>query len=141
MSEENVGIVRQAFAEFGKYAGTALQAFLEEEARAGRIAPDAELDFSAMYPDAPIIRGVDAWFGYLASMPWGRSVRLEPERFFDVDDERVLVFVHVTAEGEGSGVPVEMRNAYELTIRDGVLVRWKVYPDRAKALEAAGLSE
>lgn len=45
-------------------------------------------------------------------------MRLEPERFFDVDDERVLVFVHVTAEGEGSGVPVEMRNAYELTIRD-----------------------
>ena len=87
MSQENVEIVRQAFAEFGESAGTALQAFLEEEARAGRIAPDAELDFSAMYPDAPIIRGVDAWFGYLASMPWGGSVRLEPERFFDVDDE------------------------------------------------------
>jgi hypothetical protein len=74
-------------------------------------------------------------------MPWGRSVKIEPERFFDVDDERVLVFVYVTAEGEGSGVPVAVRNAYELTIRDEVVVRWKVYADRTRALEAAGLSE
>jgi hypothetical protein len=74
-------------------------------------------------------------------LPWGGSLTLEPERFFDVDDERVLVFVRVTAEGEGSGAPVEMRDAHELTIRDGVFVRWKVYADRAEALEAAGLEE
>jgi ketosteroid isomerase-like protein len=138
MSKENVELARQAWDRLGGLADTA---FLEAEERAGRIAPDAELDFSAMYPDAPILRGVEAWLGYLRSMPWARSVKLEPERFIDVDDERVLVFIHVTAKGEGSGVPVETRNAYEFTIRDGVLVRWKVYADRAKALEAAGLSE
>jgi uncharacterized protein len=59
----------------------------------------------------------------------------------DVDDERVLVLVRVHAEGKGSGVPVELRNAHEFTIRDGMLVRFKVYGDRAEALEAAGLSE
>jgi ketosteroid isomerase-like protein len=74
-------------------------------------------------------------------LPWGRSVKLEPERFFDVDGERVLVFIHVTAEGEGSGAPVEMRDAHELTVRDGLIVRLKVYADRAKALEVVGLSE
>jgi ketosteroid isomerase-like protein len=137
MSEENVEFARQAWARVGGAADTA---FLEEEARAGRIAPDAELDFSAMYPDGPILRGIEAWLGYLRSMPWGGSLKLEPEQFFDVDDERVLVFVHVTAKGEGSGVPVEMRDAHEFTIRDGVLLRWKVYADRAEALKAAGLS-
>jgi ketosteroid isomerase-like protein len=134
MSQENVEIVRRAFAEFGLSG-------VEEAIRAGLVAPDAELDFSAMYPDGPILRGPEAWRGYLDSMPWGKSTKVDPERFFDVDDERVLVFVHVTAKGQGSGVPVEVRNAYELTIREGVFVRWKVYADRAVALEAVGLSE
>jgi ketosteroid isomerase-like protein len=105
------------------------------------LAPDAELDFSAMYPDGPILRGLDAWVDYLGAMPWGRSVRLKPERFFDVDDACVLVFMHITAEGETSGVPVAIRNAYELRLRDGVVVRWKVYADQAEALEAAGLRD
>jgi ketosteroid isomerase-like protein len=58
-----------------------------------------------------------------------------------VDDERVLAFVPATAEGKGSGVPVENRTAHLFTIRDGVFARWKVYADRAEALEAAGLRE
>jgi hypothetical protein len=31
--------------------------------------------------------------------------------------------------------------AYEVTIRDGIVVRLKVYTDRNEALEAAGLQE
>jgi hypothetical protein len=38
-----------------------------------------------------------------------------------------------------SGVPVEMRDAHELTIRDGVLRRVKVHPDQQKALGDLGL--
>jgi ketosteroid isomerase-like protein len=136
MSRENVEIVRRAFAKFG-LSPTGV----EEAARAGLLAPDAELDFSALYPDGPIIRGLEAWRGFVDSLPWGRSLKLEPERFFDVDDERVLVFMHATAEGEGSGVPVEIRTAHEFTIWDEVVVRVKVYANRPEALEAAGLSE
>jgi uncharacterized protein len=136
MSRENVEIVRRALAKF-----SATRAGLGEAARAGLIAPDVEIDYSALYPDGPIIRGLEGWREYLDAQPWGRSVKLEPERLFDVDGERVLVFVRVTAEGEGSGVPVEMRNAHEFTLRDGVCVRWKVYADRNEALEAAGLAE
>jgi ketosteroid isomerase-like protein len=136
MSQENVEIVRRMFAYFGEYPTTEA---LRQAVRDG-VAPDAELDFSAMYPDGPILRGEDS-FDYLDSLPWGRSVRIQPERFFDVDDERVLVFMRVTAEGEASGVPVGLRKAYEFTIRDGVSVRWKVYADQAEALEAAGLRE
>jgi ketosteroid isomerase-like protein len=74
-------------------------------------------------------------------VPWGRSLRFEPERFLDVDDERVLIFIRVTARREGSGVPVENRVAHDYTIRDGVLTRWKGFADRSEALEAAGLQE
>jgi ketosteroid isomerase-like protein len=73
--------------------------------------------------------------------PGGRSLKLAPERIFDVDDERVLAFVQASAEGEESGVPVVGRSATEFTIRGGAIVRVKLYKDRTKALEAAGLSE
>jgi hypothetical protein len=81
---------------------------------------------------------------YAASAMRGPGVdrfRFEPERWFEVDDERVLVFVRVTATGQGSGAAVEVRNAREFTIRDGLIVRFKVHPDRSAALKAVGLSE
>jgi ketosteroid isomerase-like protein len=53
----------------------------------------------------------------------------------------VLVFVRVTATGQQSGVPVEIQSAHEVTIRDGLIVRFKAYSDREQALEAVGLSE
>ena len=68
-------------------------------------------------------------------------ISFEPERFFDVDDGRVLVFVRVSATGQGSGTPVEIRAAHEFTIRGGRVVRFKAYANRADALEAAGLRE
>ena len=67
------------------------------------LASDAELDFSALYPDGPILRGLEAWRGFADSLPWGGSLKLASERIFDVDDERVLVFVHSSGQGEGSG--------------------------------------
>ena len=136
MSEENVEIVRRAFADLGPYP-----ARVEEGALDRLTAPDIEIDVSAVYPDAPVFQGLEAWRDFMGSLPWGGSLKLEPEQYFDVDDERVLVFMRVTAEGEGSGVPVDMRNAHEFRIRDGLCVAWKVYADRTEALEAAGLSE
>jgi ketosteroid isomerase-like protein len=132
MSQENVEIVRRAY-EAGSRGD--LAAALE------RLAPDFELDLSSLYPDAPIVRGVGELLRWTYSGPWGGSVHLHAERFFDLDEERVLVFVRVTATGEGSGVPVELRVAHELTLRNGLVVRCKVHADRAEALEAAGLSE
>jgi ketosteroid isomerase-like protein len=110
-------------------------------ARAGLITREAEFDYSVLYPDGPVVRGVEAWRDYADSLPWSRSLKLAPERFFDVDDQRVLVFVHASAEGEGSGVPVERRSASESTVRDGAIVRVKLYLDLMEALEAAGLEQ
>jgi len=129
MSQENVEMVRSSYAQSGLAA------------LADRVAPDAEFDLSAMYPDAPILRGIDDLLRFRQTGPWGRSLHFEPERFFDIDAERVLVFVRVTATGEESGVPVEIRSAHEFTFRDGMLVCLKVYGDRDEALEAVGLRE
>ena len=132
MSQENVEIVRDIYAdERGVTDGAG-----------GKVAPDAEFDFSAAYPDMPVMRGIDELRRFRDSGPWGGfPIHFEPERFFDVDEERVLVFVRVSATGASSGVDVETRAAHELTLRDGRVVRVRVFGDRDEALEAVGLSD
>ena len=104
------------------------------------IAPDAEFDFSEVYPDMRVLRGAAAVRRFRDTGPWvGSPIHLEPERFFDVDDERVLVFVQMSATGTESGVQVELQAAHELTIREGRLVRFKSYGNREQALRAVGL--
>jgi ketosteroid isomerase-like protein len=100
--------------------------------------PQTEFDFTDTYPDGKVMKGMDGVRRAASNWPWG-DLAFEPERFFDVDDERVLVFIHATATGEGTGIPVERRTAHELTFREDNLARFKVYSDRDDALEAAGL--
>src|SRR5215204_5980820 len=99
MSQENVEVVRSLYAD-----PRGLTA-----AGPGTVAPDAEFDFSEVYPDSPIMSGVEELLSFRDSGPWsGSPIRFEPERFLDIDDERVLVFVLVSAKGHASGAPVEL---------------------------------
>jgi ketosteroid isomerase-like protein len=132
MSQKNVEVVRSIYADPGGLTATA----------SGKVAPDAEFDFTAVYPDRPVMRGVEELRGFRDAGPWGGSpIRFEPERFFDVDDERVLVFARVSATGHESGAEVEIQVAHEFTIRHQLVVRFKVYGDREQALEAVGLRD
>jgi ketosteroid isomerase-like protein len=124
-----VEIVRQAFASDGPLTSSK------------QLARDAEFDFSALYPDQPVLRGVEAMRAFRDAGPWGRSISFKAERYFDVDDQRVLVFVRATASGQRSGTPVETLVAHECTVRDGLVVQVKVHPDRAQALRAMGFSQ
>jgi hypothetical protein len=136
MSQENVELVRRFYADFGLSPR-----LVEAAVPAGLMAADVVIDYSALFPDGRVVRGAEAWGRYADSLPWGGSLKVAAERIFDVDDERVLVFVRARAEGEGSGAAVEGRTAAELTISAGVIVRVKLYKDRTEALKAAGLSE
>jgi ketosteroid isomerase-like protein len=129
VSQENVEIVREAFASAGPLTSAA------------QLSPNAEFDFSALYPDKPVLRGVEEMRAFRDTGPWAGSISFEPERFIDVDDQRVLVFVRATAAGTRSGTPVEAQVAHEFTVREGVIIRVKVYPDRSLALKAVGLEE
>jgi ketosteroid isomerase-like protein len=132
MSRANVEMVRRLYADPRGLPAAA----------SGSVAPDAEFDFTAVYPDRPIVRGVEEAVRFREGGPWrGAPIHFEPERFFDVDEERVLVFVRVSATGHESGAQVESPTAHEFTIRDELIVRLKVYGDRDQALQAAGLSE
>jgi ketosteroid isomerase-like protein len=130
MSKENVETARSLFAASNPLGELA-----------ARMARDIEFDFTAIYPDRPVLRGLGEMRRFRDESPWGTSMHFEPQRYFDVDDDRVLVFVRATATGMGSGAPTDSHIAHEFTFRDGLIVRIKVYLDRAEALEAAGLAE
>lgn len=133
MPEENIDVVRRAYdpANRGVFDTDLLLAL------AAYVTADTEFDFSEVYPDGTVLRGLDEARRLISNWPWGK-LHFEPERFIDVDGERVLVFVRATATGAGSGIPVERRTAHECTFEEGRLVRFKVYPDREAALEATG---
>jgi ketosteroid isomerase-like protein len=128
MSQENLDIVRRGFLDPAPLTDGTL------------IAADAQFDFTDIYPDQPVLRGIEEMRHFRDRGPWGRSIHFEPERYFDVDDERILVFVRASSTGRASGAAVESRVAHEFTIRDGLIVRVKVYGDRSTALKAVGLA-
>ena len=130
MSEKNVEAVRESYETPGALFAT----------WAGRMAPNIEFDFTAAFPERPVLRGIEQLRKFREEGPWA-ELSFEPERFVDLDDERVLVLVRGHATGKGSGVTVEIRAAHEFTIRNGLLVRFKVYANQAQALQVAGLSE
>ena len=130
MSEENVKIVRDAFAAFERGDVTELLDLMTDDLVTHRIDPD-----DAMY------YGKEGFFEAMAE--WVEDFddwTLTPEEFFDASGG-VVVRVRQTARGRTSGVPVESLMWLDLQIVRGRVARLTFHTDPAKALEAAGLSE
>jgi ketosteroid isomerase-like protein len=64
----------------------------------------------------------------------------ETEAFLEAGDKVVHLDV-IGGVGKTSGAPVARQTATVYTLRGGKIIRARMFLDRAKALEAAGLSE
>ena len=64
----------------------------------------------------------------------------EPEEVFESGDQVVAV-VRTRARPRGSSAEIEIRTGHLWTFRDGKVASMRLFPQPAKALEAAGLSE
>ena len=131
MSQENVEIVRDAYARYN--AG-------ERSPELWFWHPDAEYHAAREDPDSAVHRGIDAIRQQFAS--WHEAY---PDLRVDVLDARgngdlVLLWVRFVGHGAASGIPLEMELAHLYTMRDGKAAKVVEYMDRDEALEAAGLS-
>ena len=93
--------------------------------------------------DGAVSRGIDqvakAWTAFLEA--WDHFATVA-EEIVDADDDRVLAWVQFQGRGRGSGAPVaDFSGAQVFTFRDRKVIRLELFTSRAKALEAAGLSE
>ena len=134
MSEENVEVVRELYEHWarGQYGPPSL---FDPEVVLGRYG-------SALGTLEGEWRGFEAIGSALREylMAW-EEIRNTPERFINLDGDRVLVLDVQTGRGKNSGVTVERETAWIFTLRDGRIVRLEGYWERAEGLKAAGWSE
>src|SRR5215218_3320833 len=124
MSEENVQIVRQA-----------LEAFMRGDNETALAFYDPEIEMRGAIDPAKVYRGRDGVIAFFRDWlsAWD-SFTAEVEEWIDTGDQ-VIAIVHDRARGKLSGVDVEQRNAHLWTIRDGKLLRLRIYPSKTEALK------
>jgi ketosteroid isomerase-like protein len=132
VSPENVEVVRRVIEAVNRRD---LDAALRDTP------PDATIDMShARGPDAGIYTGHDAirrFWTYMTE-PFDQQT-IVPDEFIP-HGEHVVVPMTARMTGRG-GIKVEAKIAVVVTLRDGRVVRWTMYQDRAEALKAVGMEE
>jgi uncharacterized protein len=132
MSEENVELVRRGHEAFRDSGEDAIFEYL-----------DADIEMTPVEDllDAGTFHGHDGVHRFFQTLreAFG-DFTWEPQEFLDQGDH-VVVATRFVAEGRGSGAPVEAMIYNVWTVRQGKAVRVHGYLSRARALEAAGLSE
>jgi ketosteroid isomerase-like protein len=81
--------------------------------------------------------GLRGWLG-----AW-EELRVAADEYRELDDERVLVLVHVGGRGKTSGLELEQmgaRGALLFQVRSGEVTRILVYFDRARAFADLGVT-
>jgi ketosteroid isomerase-like protein len=63
------------------------------------------------------------------------------EKLLPAPDGRVVSLITHRAKGRESGLPMHLPMALIATLRNGKIIRFDAYDDRAAALDAAGLHE
>ena len=134
MSAQNVEIVRRIYAEFERGDFAAAVEWYAPDIRFETYMPDASENVTAQGL-AALRTFMREWLGQ-----W-ENYRVIADEFREVGDDRVFVGGRQAASGHQSGVEVESPGFSVWTFRDGKVVSLFLHYDRAKALEAAGLSE
>jgi ketosteroid isomerase-like protein len=142
MSQQNIELVRASLEAYRQPEMMALLANGELDMSA--IDPQVEWDASRlteMIPDlAEVYRGHEGvrnyWRGWFEA--WS-NIEFEIEDIRDTGDEVVVLIRNQRQWGRHTGICTELPPyAQVFTIRDGVLVRWRTFPDQESALHAVG---
>jgi ketosteroid isomerase-like protein len=132
MSQENVEIVRAALDAWnrGDWDG---------------VVKDATGDFELVPPSrSPLsepLRGVDevrAWAADQQETVGDLSIKIEE---LIESGESIVALIRLGIRPDGADAEFELRIAHLWTVRDRKLIRCEVFPEREKALEAAGLTD
>jgi ketosteroid isomerase-like protein len=132
MAQENVEIVRRAIDAFN---GRDLDGAMRDTD------PEVEVDWSrSRGVQAGIYRGRAAARGFWNTwFEMFERIVMSPDEFIE-SGEHVLV-PNATRLWGRDGVAVEAHSVYVVTLRNGRILKWRLYQERPEALEAVGLSE
>jgi ketosteroid isomerase-like protein len=132
MSQENVAVVQRLYRALN--AGD-VPGFMELAHPDAVWIPDSRTSEEPIRGRAKVMRFYEERAEMLAEL------RTEPERFFELDDDKVLAFVRITGHGAASGAGFDIRIAHLWTLRGDVVVLGEGFADRDDALESVGLRD
>jgi ketosteroid isomerase-like protein len=134
MSEENVEIVRNAFAAFEQGDIEGVLRLCDED-----IVITQPPDLPGVSPEQ---RGHGGVLEALAIWPeqWD-EYRIELLRVDPAPGGKVFVAQRSSGRGKQSGIEVDMDFSFVFTIREGKISEWRLFMHEEQAVEAAGLSE
>jgi uncharacterized protein len=130
VASENVELIRRGYESFNR--GDLDGVF-------ARLDPEIEWITPQRTPFAGTYRGPEEVRGLLRDQreAFG-EITMEPYELFENGD-KVVAFVRQRATGQASGAEIEIVVGHLWTVRDGRAIRFEGFPEREKALEAAGL--
>jgi ketosteroid isomerase-like protein len=136
MSKENVEIVRRAFEQFTREGWEPLMGTVWDPEIVWNMSPTG-IPGLGTYRGADELRSFfEDWFSTFPFEEW------EQELYEVIDcGERVVALTRQRGHGSASGAVAELEYAQVIKFRGGKVLEVAVYLDRARALEAAGLSE
>jgi ketosteroid isomerase-like protein len=134
MSEENVEIVRDAFAAFDRGDLDTWSEFWTDDIDY-RAIEGAIDDRGPMHGKAAVRAYVQDWLDNFDNF------RSEAVELLDAGEDTVIAVVRISGLAKLSGIETDLTYAALYTIRDGKIARGREYWTRDEALEAAGLSE
>jgi ketosteroid isomerase-like protein len=132
MSRENLEALRRVYEGWGRGDFRTSEPVLDE---------NVTLVVRPGFPTEGVWVGLSGMREHMAQIldAWD-SFAIAAESFREVGDT-VLVAVHQTGTGAGSGAPAEMRYFQLWSFRAGKAIRLEVIADEPEALEAVGLSK
>ena len=130
MAEDHLERLKRAYA--GVKDGTNPGAILE------LLAPDVEFVVSGKDPNAGVRHGHAGVIEFFTSWDdaW-EQWEFHPEEFVAVGEHQVVIGFRQRARGRTSGIEVENHPAQLWTFRDGLAVRWEIFPSIEEALRSA----
>ena len=134
MSQENVDVVRRAYAAWNRR---------DFDEAAELLAPDIEWRMPSNLPDAETWRSSEEVMHGLGVFleSWDR-LRVEVQEYIDAGD-RVVALLRYSGRAALTGLELEGSavDAAVWTLREGKVVKVEMYGDTSEALEAVGLRE
>ncbi len=132
MSGENIEIMRRAMEAFNRHDGEGFDAFLSNAA--------------VIVPVRAALEGT-VYSGPTAGSQYCSAVEESWEDLaWDVEEFRegsdwILALGQIRGRGRASGATLDARGGWLARFRNGKIASFQTFPDRADALEAAGLEE
>jgi ketosteroid isomerase-like protein len=140
MSQENVESAKRGLAAINEtYRTGDLQAW--RRVVEAEFDPEVVLEATEAFTEGEW-RGHAGAVGFVANqMDVLEDMWIRPDEYIDAGDDCLIVAITFGGTARQSGIEVEMHPIHVFRMRAGKIVRWQVFLDRAKALEAVGLRE